>query len=103
MGNRSGTGHEVRDASTAHSTHRQAVVPPATGVWSSDIAYHQTLTRRHCAANAQPGPILTGHPERYAPTAATVIDLGRSPCMASPQNVRSGSAMAGRVLCCGAA
>jgi hypothetical protein len=55
-GNRSRTGHEVRDASTAHSAHRQAVVPPATGVWSSDIAYHQTLTRRHCAANAQPGP-----------------------------------------------
>ena len=60
-GNRSGTGHDVRGAKTAHSTHHQAVVPPATGVWSSDIAYHQTLTCRHCAANAQPGPILPDH------------------------------------------
>ena len=68
-GNRSGTGHDVRGASTAHSAHRQAVVPPATGVWSSDLAYHQTLTCRPCAANAQPGPILPGHPERYAPAA----------------------------------
>jgi len=38
MGNRSGTGHGVRGARTAHSTHRQAVVPAAAGVWSSDIA-----------------------------------------------------------------
>lgn len=38
MGNRSGTGPDVRGARTAHSTHRQAVVPPAAGVWSSDIA-----------------------------------------------------------------
>jgi hypothetical protein len=60
-GSRSGTGHDVRGAKTAHSTHHQVVVPPATGVWSSDIAYHQTLTCRHCAANAQPGPILPGH------------------------------------------
>jgi hypothetical protein len=60
-GNRSGTGHDVRGAKTAHSTHHQAVVPPATGVWSSDIAYHQTLACRHCAANAQPGPILPDH------------------------------------------
>ena len=60
-GNRSSTGHDVRGAKTAHSTHHQAVVPPATGVWSSDIAYHQTLACRHCAANAQPGPILPDH------------------------------------------
>ncbi len=44
MCNWSGTGHDVRGAKTAHLAHRQVVVPPATGVWSSDIAYHQTLT-----------------------------------------------------------
>ena len=38
MGDRSGTGHGVRDARTAHSTHRRAVVPAAAGDWSSDIA-----------------------------------------------------------------
>ena len=52
MCNRFGTGHEVRGAKTAHSAHRQVVVPPATGVWSSDTAYDQTLTCRRCAANA---------------------------------------------------
>lgn len=61
IGSRSVTGHDVRGAKTAHSTHHQVVVPPATGVWSSDIAYHQTLTCRHCTANAQPGPILPDH------------------------------------------
>src|ERR1700749_4310785 len=54
---------------SAHSTHRQAVVPPATGVRSSDIAYHQTLTRRPCAAKPSQVPILPDHPERYPPTA----------------------------------
>ena len=54
MCNWSGTGHDVRGAKTAHLAHRQVVVPPATGVWSSDIAYHQTLTCRHRTANAQP-------------------------------------------------
>jgi hypothetical protein len=44
MRNRSGTGHDVGGAKAAHSAHRQVVVPPATGVWSSDMAYHQTLT-----------------------------------------------------------
>jgi len=38
VGDRSGTGHGVSDARTAHSTHRQAVVPAAAGDWSSDIA-----------------------------------------------------------------
>jgi hypothetical protein len=60
MCNRSGTGHDARGAKTAHSAHRQVVVPPATGVWSSDMGYHRTLACRHCAANAQPvrsGPI----------------------------------------------
>jgi hypothetical protein len=42
MGDRSSIGHGVRGARTAHSTHRQAVVPAAAGVWSSDIA----ITRR---------------------------------------------------------
>jgi hypothetical protein len=50
MGDRSGTGHGVRDARTAHSTHRQAVVPAAAGVWSSDIA----TTRRYHAVDARP-------------------------------------------------
>ena len=79
MGNRSGTGHDVRGARTAHSTHRQAVVPAAAGVWSSDIATHQTLTCRHCAANAQPGPILPDHPERYAPTAGAARGKAAGP------------------------
>jgi hypothetical protein len=73
MCNRSGTGHDVRGPKTAHSAHRQVVVPPATGVWSSDIAYHQTLTCRHCTANAQPGPILSGH------LASKLSFPGRSP------------------------
>jgi hypothetical protein len=73
MCNRSGTGHDVRGAKTAHSAHRQVVVPLATGVWSSDIAYHQTLTCRHCTANAQPGPILPDH------LASRLSFPGRSP------------------------
>ena len=52
MGNRSGTGHDVRGARTAHSTHRQAVVPAAAGGWSSDIVTHHTLACSRCSANA---------------------------------------------------
>ena len=59
---RSGTGHGVKVARTAHSTHRQAVVPAAAGVWSSDVGYHQTITRGHCPANVQPSRITPGHP-----------------------------------------
>jgi hypothetical protein len=38
MGSRSGTGHDVRGAKTAHSTHRQAVVS----------SRHRGLEQRHC-------------------------------------------------------
>jgi hypothetical protein len=49
-------------ASTAHSTHRQAVVPPATGVWSSDIAYppdaNTPSLRSQCPARSRSCPII---------------------------------------------
>jgi|HubBroStandDraft_3_1064219.scaffolds.fasta_scaffold144557_2 hypothetical protein len=59
MGIQCGTDHGVR---AAHSTHRQALVPAAAMVCSSDVAYHLTLTCGSGAGYIRPSRMMPDHP-----------------------------------------